>query len=122
MQYDDVFKALADPNRRKILRLLSKNDSMAAGDISEQFTISKPAISDHLKILRNAGLIYAEKQGQYVMYQLNTTIMQELATMIFDFLNVKKESPTGNAEETAAAMSTEATENEHTKPNHQKEI
>jgi DNA-binding transcriptional ArsR family regulator len=122
MYNDDVFKALADPNRRKILRLLSKHDSMAAGDISEQFTISKPAISDHLKILRNAGLIYAEKQGQYVMYQLNTTIMQELATMIFDFLNVKKESPTGNAEETPAALSTEATENEPIKPNLNKEI
>ncbi len=105
MQYDDLFKALADPNRRKILRLLSKNDSMAAGDISDQFTISKPAISDHLKILRNAGLIYAEKQGQYVKYQLNTTIMQELAAFVFDFLNISKAS-TGSDSDSSDSDST----------------
>ncbi len=89
MGQDDLFKALADANRRKILRLLSKNDSMSAGDIAEQFTISKPAISDHLKILRNAGLVYAEKQGQFVLYQLNATVMQEITALLFDLLNVK---------------------------------
>jgi ArsR family transcriptional regulator len=97
MKQDDLFKALADPNRRKILRLLSKHDSMTAGDISAEFTISKPAISDHLKILRNAGLIYAQKQGQYMIYQLNTTIVQELAALVFDFLNIKRDSATDNS-------------------------
>jgi DNA-binding transcriptional ArsR family regulator len=89
MGHDDVFKALADANRRKILKLLSKHDSMSAGDIAEQFSISKPAISDHLKILRNAGLIYAQKQGQFILYQLNATVMQEMAAILFDLLNVK---------------------------------
>ncbi len=91
MVQDDLFKALADANRRKILRLLSKKDSMSAGDIADQFTISKPAISDHLKILRNAGLIYAEKQGQYIYYQLNATVMQEIAALMFDLLKINKE-------------------------------
>jgi len=89
MGQDDVFKALADSNRRKILKLLSKKDSMTAGDIADQFTISKPAISDHLKILRNAGLIYAEKQGQFILYQLNATIMQEVTALLFDILHIK---------------------------------
>lgn len=89
MAQDEVFKALADASRRKILKLLSKNDSMTAGDIADQFTISKPAVSDHLKILRNAGLIYAEKQGQFIYYQLNATIMQELTALLFDVLNIK---------------------------------
>lgn len=91
MEQDSLFKALADANRRKILRMLSKKDSMTAGDIAEQFSISKPAISDHLKILRNAGLIYAEKQGQFINYQLNATVMQELAMLMFDLLNINNE-------------------------------
>jgi len=89
MGQDDVFKALADSNRRKILKLLSKKDSMTAGDIADQFSISKPAISEHLKILRNAGLIYAEKQGQFILYQLNSTIMQEFAALLFDLLKIQ---------------------------------
>ena len=90
MAQDEVFKALADANRRKILRLLSKKDSMNAGEIADQFTISKPAISDHLKILRNAGLIYADKQGQFIHYQLNATVMQEIAALLFDLLKIDK--------------------------------
>jgi ArsR family transcriptional regulator len=91
MAQDEVFKALADANRRKILRLLGKNDSMKAGEIAEQFEISKPAVSDHLKILRNAGLIYAEKHGQFILYQLNMTVMQEIASMVFEVLNISNE-------------------------------
>ena len=93
MANDDLFKALADANRRKILRMLGKKDSMTAGEIADQFTISKPAISDHLKVLRNAGLIYADKQGQFIYYQLNATVMQEITAVLFDLLKInKKES------------------------------
>ncbi|HOD17372.1 MAG TPA: autorepressor SdpR family transcription factor [Candidatus Cloacimonadota bacterium] len=88
MAQDDLFKALADPNRRKILRLLREKVSLTAGEIAEQFTISKPAISEHLKILRNAGLIYADKQGQFIKYQLNMTVMEDLAALLFDFLKI----------------------------------
>lgn len=88
MAKDDVFKALADANRRKILKLLGKKDSMSAGEIADEFDISKPAISDHLKILRNAELIYAEKRGQYILYQLNATVMQEVTALLFDLLKI----------------------------------
>jgi DNA-binding transcriptional ArsR family regulator len=91
MANDELFKALADANRRKILKLLQKNDSMTAGDIAEQFSISKPAVSDHLKVLRNAGLIYAEKKGQFIYYQLDTTVVQELTAILFDLLKINKE-------------------------------
>jgi len=90
MAQDDLFKALADANRRKILKLLSKKDYMTASEIAEKFSISKPA----MKILRNASLIYAEKQGQFIYYQLNTTVAQELTSLIFNLLNInKKETP-----------------------------
>jgi len=66
---DKVFGALASTPRRKILALLSEAD-LAAGEIAEQFAMSKPAISKHLQILEHAGLIRGEKQGQYVVYSL----------------------------------------------------
>ncbi|RLC50069.1 MAG: ArsR family transcriptional regulator, partial [Candidatus Cloacimonadota bacterium] len=64
MLNDKVFKALSDKNRRKIIRLLQKND-MTAGEIAAHFNISKPSISEHLKILKNADLIGSEKNGQF---------------------------------------------------------
>lgn len=64
-----VFEALASTVRRKILAFLSQGE-LTAGEIAEKFEISKPAVSQHLKILENAGLITSEKRGQYVHYQL----------------------------------------------------
>ncbi|HNX01972.1 MAG TPA: autorepressor SdpR family transcription factor [Candidatus Cloacimonadota bacterium] len=91
MAHESVFKALADPNRRKILSLLRKHDSLNAGEIAEHFNISKPAISDHLRILRDANLIFSDKQGQYVNYQLNTSVLEELAAYLIDFVKIGKE-------------------------------
>ncbi|RLC49535.1 MAG: transcriptional regulator, partial [Candidatus Cloacimonadota bacterium] len=61
---DKVFKALADASRRKIITLLKGRD-MTAGEIADQFNISKPSISEHLKILKNADLIGSERNGQF---------------------------------------------------------
>lgn len=66
---DDVFQALASTVRRKILAYLSASD-MTAGEIVDRFNMSAPSVSKHLRILQNAGLISAEKKGQYVHYQL----------------------------------------------------
>ncbi|MCY8373298.1 autorepressor SdpR family transcription factor, partial [Bacillus haynesii] len=74
---NQTFKALADPTRRKILNLLKDRD-MTAGEISDQFQMSKPSISQHLKILKQAELIQDEKKGQYIIYSLNTTMFQEI--------------------------------------------
>lgn len=71
-----VFKALGDPTRRDILKLLGNKD-MNAGEIAEHFTISKPALTKHLDILREAELVTSEKKGQYVVYSINVTVLQE---------------------------------------------
>lgn len=72
-----VFKALSDSTRREILKLLSKSD-MTAGEIADKFDMSKPSISKHLDILREAELVSSEKRGQYIIYSINTTILQEV--------------------------------------------
>lgn len=81
---NDAFKALSDPTRRKILELLSEKDRNA-GEIAEYFQISKPSISHHLNILKNAGLVIDERQGQNIVYSLNTTVFQDIIKWFFDF-------------------------------------
>ena len=73
----DAFKAIADPTRREILNMLSKQD-MNAGEIAEHLQMSKPAISKHLDILKNSDLISCEKMGQFVVYSINTTAVQNI--------------------------------------------
>ncbi len=81
-----VFKALADPSRRKILQLLKVRD-LSAGDIAEHFDISKPSITHHLNLLKQANLILSEKQGQNVIYSLNATTLQDALAFFFDIIN-----------------------------------
>jgi ArsR family transcriptional regulator len=83
---NELFKALNDETRREILNNLKERD-MSAGDIANLFNISKPSISHHLEILRKADLVRSEKRGQFVVYSLNTTIMDELLQWI---LTLKK--------------------------------
>ncbi len=74
----DVFTALADPTRRKILELLASQGQLSATDIYTQFDVSHPAISQHLKILRQANLVRMDKRAQQRIYQLNRQSMAEL--------------------------------------------
>jgi len=73
---DKLFKALNDATRRSILERLREKD-MSAGDIADCFTVSKPTISHHLDLLKQANLILAEKRGQFVIYSLNTSVLEE---------------------------------------------
>lgn len=73
-----MFKALNDPIRRRILELLKKKGDMSAGEIAKQFDISKPSISHHLDLLKQAGLVEVMREGQFLYYSLNTTIIDEL--------------------------------------------
>ncbi|WP_343311150.1 autorepressor SdpR family transcription factor [Bacillus atrophaeus] len=77
-----AFKALADPTRRRILDLLKKQD-LTAGEIAEHFEMSKPSISHHLNILKNTDLVLDEKKGQFIIYSLNTTVLQDLIGWFF---------------------------------------
>jgi ArsR family transcriptional regulator len=82
-----IFKALDDPTRREILNMLKEKD-MTAGEIADKFNISKPSISHHLDILKQAKLVVAIKKGQFQLYSLNTTIMDEIIQWLMN-LNKK---------------------------------
>lgn len=81
-----IFKALNDATRREILELL-KQKELAAGEIADHFNISKPSISHHLDILKQADLITSEKKGQFIIYSINTTIMEDVLQWILTFKN-----------------------------------
>lgn len=71
-----VFKALADPTRRRILQLLRER-AMSAGEIAEHFALAKPTLSGHFAILREANLVTSEKGGTTVTYRLNLSVLEE---------------------------------------------
>lgn len=83
---NDVFKALNDPARREILKMLRKGD-MTAGDIAAKFDMTAPSISHHLDKLKRAELVTTLKKGQYVLYSINTTIVDDLLQYV---LTLKK--------------------------------
>ena len=84
-----VFKALNDPTRRQILEMLQEKD-LTAGEIADQFKISFPSISHHLDLLKQAKLVTSEKDGQYVYYSLNTTVVDEIMKWLLQFKSKKK--------------------------------
>ncbi|MCZ8228378.1 autorepressor SdpR family transcription factor [Flavobacterium sp.] len=79
-----IFKALNDATRREILNLLKEKDR-TAGEIADHFNISKPSISHHLDLLKQADLITSQKLGQFVIYSINTTIMDDVLQWILTF-------------------------------------
>lgn len=88
-----MFKALADGTRRRILELLRRGD-LTAGEIAAHFSISKPSISHHLNILKQAGLVSDERQGQNIVYSLNTTVFQEALAWLLELAGTQaKENP-----------------------------
>lgn len=82
---ENTFKALSDSTRRKILSLLKEGD-MTAGEIADHFDISKPSISNHLNILKNANLVLWDKKGQNIYYSLNTTAFQDVMKFFLDLM------------------------------------
>ena len=84
-----VFKALNDPTRRAILELLHEKD-LTAGEIVEKFEISGPSISHHLDLLKQAKLVTAVKEGQFIYYSLNTTVVDEIMKWFVQFRSKKK--------------------------------
>ena len=77
MAFADTFKALSDPVRREILTML-KDGRMSAGDIGSRFDMTGATVSYHLNILKKAGLIYEEKEKNFVFYNLNTSVVEEV--------------------------------------------
>ena len=78
-----TMKALADPTRRTILNLLKKR-SLSAGEIAEHFSVSLPAVSKHLAVLKEADLIRDRREGKYIYYELNATVLDEALLWLRD--------------------------------------
>ncbi len=89
MQTHKVFKALSDPSRRQILKLLQAG-SQTAGGISESFAMTKGSLSHHFNVLKAADLIRCERRGQQLVYSLNTTVFEDVAALVFDLFGSGK--------------------------------
>jgi len=92
-----VFKALADPTRRRVLELLRQRP-MAAGELAEHFDVSKPAMSAHFAVLREAGLVDSRKVGKSVVYELQMSVLEEALlgfakALRWDFANAEGKEP-----------------------------
>ena len=77
MSLQNTMKALADPVRREILNTL-KQGRLSAGEITEHFDITAAAVSRHLSVLKDAGLIFDNREGKFIFYELNTSVLEEV--------------------------------------------
>ena len=83
---DAVFKALSDPTRREILRILSHGEK-TAGELSEGFDITKPSMSHHFAVLKEAGLIISRREGQQIWYRINSTVAQDVIAWVMELVD-----------------------------------
>ena len=81
MSLQNTLKALSDPTRREILSML-KNAKLSAGEIVEKFPVSGAAVSRHLSVLKEADLIRDEREGKYIYYELNASVLEEIMLWI----------------------------------------
>ncbi len=84
MGFQETMRALSDPSRRTILNLL-KQGSMSAGQIAQHFAMSLPAVSKHLTVLKDAGLIRDHRDGKFIIYELNASVLEEVFLWLQDF-------------------------------------
>ena len=86
MAFADTFKALSDPARRDILEML-KNKPLSAGEIAKQFDMTQATVSNHLKVLKKADLIRENRKKNFIYYELNLTVLEELMMWLSDLKN-----------------------------------
>jgi ArsR family transcriptional regulator len=86
---NDAFKALADPTRREILRLLRRGE-MTAGELAQRFDTTKPTLSHHFAVLRDADLVTTRREGQTIWYALNTTVLEDVVAWAIDLAGAKE--------------------------------
>jgi len=92
-----VFKALSDPTRRRVLQLLRKGP-LSAGELSDQFEVSKPTMSAHFSVLKEADLIHAEKAGTSIIYHLKLSVLEEALLGFVHSFGVGAEKPKSKKE------------------------
>lgn len=91
---DDTIRALADPTRREILRALRAGD-LSAGDIASRFPITSASVSHHLSVLKEAGLVQAERAGRSIVYSLDSTVFHEFVQQMMTLLDVGEDHEEG---------------------------
>ena len=94
-----VFKALSDPTRRRVLQLL-RNGPLSAGELCEHFDVSKPTMSAHFSVLKEADLVHAEKAGKSVIYHLKLSVLEEALLGFAHSFGLGAEAPPGKKRET----------------------
>jgi DNA-binding transcriptional ArsR family regulator len=93
-----VFRALADPTRRRVLALL-REKPMCAGELADQFDVSRPTMSAHFSVLREAGLIDATKHGKTIIYRLKMSVLEEALMGLAQTVGLELKSASGDAKE-----------------------
>jgi DNA-binding transcriptional ArsR family regulator len=93
----EVFKAVSDPTRRRVLQLL-RNGPMSAGELCEHFDVSKPTMSAHFAVLKEADLVHAEKAGKSVIYHLKLSVLEEALMGFAHSLRLGAETPPAKME------------------------
>jgi DNA-binding transcriptional ArsR family regulator len=95
MALNQVFKALSDPTRREILRILGRGER-TAGELSASFDMTRPSMSHHFAVLKEADLVSSRREGQQIYYSLNTTVLEDVMARIWDLFGA--ETSKGNSE------------------------
>jgi DNA-binding transcriptional ArsR family regulator len=90
MRMNEVFKALADPTRREILRILSGGER-TAGELAEPFDMTKPSLSHHFAVLKDAGLVRSRREGQQIVYSLDTTVVEDVVARLWDLFGTTRD-------------------------------
>jgi DNA-binding transcriptional ArsR family regulator len=94
LAFNAVFKALSDPTRREILRLLAGGER-TAGELAASFEMTKPSMSHHFAVLKEADLIRSRRDGQQICYSLNTTVLEDVLTRLWDHFGLKNSKGNG---------------------------
>ena len=84
---NDVFRALSDPTRRRILAILRRGD-LSAGDLAARFDLAWPTVSGHLKVLREADLVQADRHGTSITYHLNVSVLEDALASLLNALGI----------------------------------
>lgn len=113
MAIDDVLRALSDPTRREVVRLLSRQGPMTAGELGDRFELAKSTMSGHFNVLRQAGLVVAERQGTSIVYSASLSVVEEAMASVISAFGLRRgggdaandglEGDTTDADPTSAA-------------------
>lgn len=88
MPLDEVLRALSDPTRREVVRLLSRRGPMTAGELGDRFELAKSTMSGHFNVLRQAGLVVAERQGTSIVYSASLSVVEDALASVLNAFGI----------------------------------